>query len=105
MPFDERGEENQEVDERKGKEGDIQKKIDATEEHSENSVTKSTVEYEQADKQIDIEVESKSQRRKLIVALTWPSLAENFLTSLMSMVDMMMVGGLGAYAISAVGLV
>ena len=57
------------------------------------------------DKQIDIEVESKSQRRKLIISLTWPSLAENFLTSLMSMVDMMMVGGLGAYAISAVGLV
>ena len=60
---------------------------------------------ENDDKQIDIEVESKSQKRKLIVALTWPSLAENFLTSLMSMVDMMMVGGLGAYAISAVGLV
>ena len=60
--------------------------------------------FNDGDKQIDIEVESKSQRRKLIVALTWPALAENFLTSLMSMVDMMMVGGLGAYAISAVGL-
>ena len=57
------------------------------------------------DRQIDIEVESKSQRRKLIIALTWPSLAENVLTSFMSMADMMMVGGLGAYAISAVGLV
>jgi len=56
------------------------------------------------DKQIDIEVESKSLRRKLIIALTWPSLAENFLTSMMSMMDMIMVGGLGAYAISAVGL-
>ena len=54
---------------------------------------------------IDIEVESASQRRSLIIALAWPSLAENFLTSLMSMMDMMMVGGLGAYAISAVGLV
>ena len=57
------------------------------------------------DKQIDIEVDSKSKRRKLIISLTWPSLAENFLTSLMSMMDMMMVGGLGAYALSAVGLV
>ena len=56
------------------------------------------------DKQIDIEVENKSQRRKLIISLAWPSLAENFLTSLMSMADMIMVGGLGAYAISAVGL-
>ena len=58
-----------------------------------------------SDHQIDIEVESKSQRRKLIIALTWPSLAENVLSSFMSMADMMMVGGLGAYAISAVGLV
>ncbi|MCL2124880.1 MAG: MATE family efflux transporter [Oscillospiraceae bacterium] len=57
------------------------------------------------DKQIDIEVESTGQRRKLIIALTWPSLAENVFSSLMSMADMIMVGGLGAYAISAVGLV
>jgi putative efflux protein, MATE family len=60
---------------------------------------------ERSDRQIDIEVDSNSQRKKLIIALAWPSLAENFLTSLMSMMDMMMVGGLGAYAISAVGLV
>ena len=57
------------------------------------------------DKQIDIEVDSKNKRRRLIISLAWPSLAENVLTSLMSMVDMMMVGGLGTYAISAVGLV
>jgi len=57
-----------------------------------------------ANHQIDIEVESKKERRKLIIALTWPSLAENFLSSLMSMADMIMVGGLGAYAISAIGL-
>ena len=57
------------------------------------------------DKQIDIEVESSGQKRKLIISLTWPALAENFLSSLMSMADMIMVGGLGAYAISAVGLV
>ena len=57
------------------------------------------------DKQIDIEAESAGQKRKLIIALTWPALAENLLSSLMSMADMIMVGGLGAYAISAVGLV
>ena len=54
---------------------------------------------------IDIETESQRQKRRLIISLAWPSLAENFLTSLMSMFDMMMVGGLGAYAIAAVGLV
>jgi len=53
---------------------------------------------------IDIETELSSDRQKLIMALTWPSLAENLLTSLASMVDMMMVGTLGSYAISAVGL-
>ena len=57
------------------------------------------------DKQIDIEVESTGQKRKLIIALTWPALAENLLSSLSSMADMIMVGGLGAYALSAVGLV
>ena len=57
------------------------------------------------DKQIDIEVESGSQRRKLIVSLTWPALAESVLVSAVSMCDMIMVGGLGVYAISAVGLV
>ena len=57
------------------------------------------------DSQIDIEVENKGQKRKLIVTLTWPALAENILASLASMVDMIMVGGLGAYAISAVGLI
>ena len=57
------------------------------------------------DKQIDIEVENPGKRRRLIITLTWPSLAENFLSALMSMVDMMMVGVLGAYAINAVGLV
>ena len=60
---------------------------------------------DQNERQIDIEAENQSQRRKLVVDLAWPSLAENFLMSLMSMVDMMMVGDLGSYAISAVGLV
>ena len=57
------------------------------------------------DKQIDIETEGKGQKRRLIIALTWPALAENVLASLISMIDMMMVGGLGAYAIAAVGLI
>ena len=57
------------------------------------------------DKQVDIEVEGDGQRRKLIIALTWPALAENLLSSFMSMVDMIMVGGLGAYALAAVGLI
>ena len=65
----------------------------------------SETETENIDKQIDIEVENPGQRRKLIIALTWPSLAENLLASFMSMADMIMVGALGAYAISAVGLV
>ena len=60
---------------------------------------------ETTDRQIDVEVESHSQRRRLILSLTWPALAENTLSSLMSMADMIMVGGLGAYAIAAVGLV
>ena len=73
------------------------------EEESEYDPQKSS--YEQYDRQIDIEVESISQKRKLILSLSWPSLAENLLSSFMSMADMMMVGGLGAYALSAVGLV
>ena len=53
----------------------------------------------------DIETEDKKARRNLIVSLTWPSLAENILMSLMQMADMMMVGGLGTDAIAGVGLV
>lgn len=59
---------------------------------------------------------SKKSRRELpeniesktlyydILKIAWPSLAELFLSSLVSMVDMMMVGGLGSKAITAVGL-
>ncbi len=39
-----------------------------------------------------------------IVQIAWPSLCELFLTSLVSMVDTMMVGGLGNGAISAVSI-
>ena len=57
------------------------------------------------DRQIDIEVTTKAGKRRLIFDLTWPALAENLLASLVSIVDMIMVSSLGAYAISAVGLV
>ena len=57
------------------------------------------------DRQIDIEAEGTGQKRKLIVSLAWPSLAENLLSSMISMADMIMVGGLGSYAIAAVGLI
>ena len=39
-----------------------------------------------------------------ITQIAWPSLCELFLTSLVNMVDNMMVGNLGDWAISAVGL-
>ena len=39
-----------------------------------------------------------------IMQIAWPSLCELFLTSLVNMVDTMMVGGLGADAISAVSI-
>ena len=39
-----------------------------------------------------------------VVRLAWPSLIELTLTQLTSMVDLMMVGGLGPWAITAVGL-
>lgn len=39
-----------------------------------------------------------------IVRIAWPSFLELTLTQLTSMVDMMMVGGLGSWAITAVGL-
>ena len=55
--------------------------------------------------QIDIEVDSAGQRSKLIFTLAWPALAENILVSMINMVSMIMVGGLGGFAINAVGLV
>ena len=60
---------------------------------------------EKRDKQIDIEAGSAGQKRKLIISLTWPALAENVFMSTISMVAMIMVGDLGSYAISAVGLI
>ncbi|MDD3243848.1 MAG: MATE family efflux transporter [Eubacteriales bacterium] len=42
--------------------------------------------------------------RKDIMELAWPALVEQVLVSLVSMVDMMMVGKLGSYAIASVGL-
>ena len=53
----------------------------------------------------DIEVDSISGKRSLIIGLTWPALAENFLLSIVSMIDMIMVSSVGPGAMSAVGLV
>lgn len=41
---------------------------------------------------------------KDIIKIAWPSVVELTLTQLASMVDLMMVGGLGAWALTAVGL-
>ena len=56
-------------------------------------------------RQLDIEVESTKEKRSLIISLAWPALAENFLVSITSMIDMIMVSSLGGFAIAAVGLV
>ena len=53
----------------------------------------------------DIETSVTNDRRRLIVALTWPALAENLLSTLVSMADTMMVAALGTLAVNAVGLV
>ena len=53
----------------------------------------------------DIEVETTKGKRSIIIGLTWPALAENFLVSIVSMIDMIMVASLGGYAMAAVGLV
>jgi putative MATE family efflux protein len=64
-----------------------------------------TAPQEYSPSKYDIETESPAGRRELIINLTWPALAESILVSFVSMVDMMMVASLGAYAIGAVGLV
>ena len=53
----------------------------------------------------DIETSVLADRRRLIIALTWPALAENLLSTLVSMADTMMVAALGTFAVNAVGLV
>jgi len=54
-------------------------------------------------KQLPETVESK-ELYKDIMRIAWPSLCELFLQSLVSMVDMMMVGGCGPQSIAAIGL-
>jgi putative MATE family efflux protein len=46
----------------------------------------------------------RSTIRKNIISLAWPSVTELILVTLCEMIDMMMVGKLGPYAITAVGL-
>ncbi len=54
---------------------------------------------------IDIETGKASERTRLILRLTWPALAENLLSTIVSIADTMMVSVLGTAAVSAVGLV
>ena len=51
-----------------------------------------------------IKYESISYIRKKIFSFTWPCLLELLSVSLISIVNMIMVGHLGAYAISAIGI-
>ena len=59
--------------------------------------------HDRVSKHLPPEVTSKMLYRDIIL-IAWPSLIELILTQLASMVDMMMVGQLGPWAISAVGL-
>ncbi|NMA94643.1 MAG: MATE family efflux transporter [Clostridiales bacterium] len=58
---------------------------------------------DRVNKHLPPEVESRMLYND-IVGIAWPSFVELTLTQLASMVDMMMVGGLGPWAITAVGL-
>lgn len=68
---------------------------------------KNADEYDLADlrprKEMPADVEQKGLYTD-ILRIAWPAFVELILMQLVSMVDMMMVGSLGAYAISAVGL-
>ncbi|HAH97370.1 MAG TPA: hypothetical protein DCL69_10820, partial [Firmicutes bacterium] len=44
------------------------------------------------------------EARKNVIHLAWPAVFEQLLIQLFSMVDMMMVGGVGPAAIAAIGL-
>ena len=50
------------------------------------------------------EVPSVGSLVRHTMQVAWPAIVEQFLVSLVSLVDTMMVGVLGAYAISAIGL-
>ena len=47
----------------------------------------------------------KKEVSKQVLAIAWPAMLENFLLSLASMVNTMMVGGLGTWAIASIGYV
>lgn len=54
---------------------------------------------------LQLDTPSLNDRRKLILQLMWPALAENALSTLVSMADTIMVSALGTGAIAAVGLI
>lgn len=49
-------------------------------------------------------MESKADRRRIVMLLAWPAITEMFLNTLVQFVDTAMVGSLGAVAIAAVGI-
>ena len=59
--------------------------------------------YERVNKELPPEVNSRMFYND-VIRIAWPSLIELLLTQLASMVDLMMVGSLGAWAITSVGL-
>src|SRR5690554_871199 len=59
----------------------------------------------QAKQELDNElVDSKHSMKKVILKLAWPVIAEQSLATITQIVDMMMVGRLGAASITAIGL-
>mgnify|MGYP001113145243 CR=1 FL=1 len=65
----------------------------------ENQICVSKNESLQAEK-----VLSRAELRKSILSFTWPCIAELMLVSMISIINLAMVGHLGAYAITSVGL-
>jgi putative MATE family efflux protein len=47
---------------------------------------------------------TQQEARRQVIALAWPAVVEQLLVTLFGMVDMMMVGSVGPYAIAAIGL-
>lgn len=53
---------------------------------------------------IEIKAENKKLLRKNVIAIAWPAVTELILISLFGAIDMIMVGKLGAAAITSIGL-
>ena len=53
---------------------------------------------------LSVNLEDRKELRKQVISIAWPAVTELVLASLFGAIDMIMVGGLGAAAIAAVGL-